>query len=147
MNRIILRFSLVALILLWMGSAEVGGDRRRKKNRNRNNRRRNNDYNDDEDDSILGQFSGDSYAQFMEQYYGGTNGASSSNILSASYIDQDYGESEGSGDDDEDSENFESSGDFRGNIGDNDDEDLLPTWSEPTTISTVTPKRYLIIRK
>ena len=144
MNRIILKFTIVASILLWIGSTEVGADPRRKKNRNRNNRRRNNEYNDDEDDSILGQFSGDWGEEFMKRYYGGAN-TGSSNILGPSYIDQeDYRENEGSGDDNDDSDNFESSGDFH---GDSDDEDFLPKWPETTTINTVTPKRYLVVRK
>ena len=64
----------MALIFMWSLVLETDAEPKRRKNRNRNSRRRNNDYSDDEDESLLGQFSGDSYADFMERYYGGNNG-------------------------------------------------------------------------
>lgn len=148
MNRVILKLSFAALIFLWMVSLEAEAEPRRKKNRNRNNRRRNNDYNDDEEESLLGQFSGDTYADFMERYYGNVDsGGGSSTILSSSYIDQEEGDHhmEGSGDsDDEDYDNFESSGDSYGSIVDSDDEDLPTKWSDTTTSRPTIPQRYII---
>ena len=78
MNRAILKLSFVTLLFVWIVSLEANAEPRRKKNRNRNNRRRNNDYNDNEEESLLGQFSGDTYADFMERYYGGVNKGSTS---------------------------------------------------------------------
>ena len=138
MNRAILKLSFVTLLFVWIVSLEANAEPRRKKNRNRNNRRRNNDYNDNEEESLLGQFSGDTYADFMERYYGGVNKGST--ILGSSYIDQE----EGSGNsDDEDYDNFESSGDPYESTGPNDDEDLLPKWPDITTIRTALPPRYI----
>ena len=130
----ILKISFLAVIFLWSLVLETDAEPRRRKNRNRNNRRRNNDYNDDEDESLLGQFSGDSYADFMERYYGGNSGKdhSRSSILSSTYIDQEDDESdnlEGSGfSDDEDYGDIEGSGDP--NI---DDNQYLPTSFDSTT--------------
>jgi len=134
MNRVILRLSFVCLIFLWLASVEVEAERRRKKNRNRNNKRQrnNNDYSDDEDESLLGQFSGDSYADFMERYYGGDKKKSS--ILSSTYIDQEEEQSkvEGSGDfsDDEDYDNSEGSGEPLDRVN---GQDLLPQWPDTST--------------
>ena len=147
----ILKISFLALIFLLSLALETDAEPRRKKNRNRNNRRRNNDYSDDEDESLLGQFSGDSYADFMERYYGGNSfggdssrGAnnfggdsgrdhSRSSILGSTYIDQEDDEDnvEGSGlSDDEDYDDIESSGD---RINPGNDNQYLPNSFDTTT--------------
>ena len=152
MNRAVLRFSLVCIIFLWVVSVEVEAERRRKKNRNRNNNRKrnnNNGYSDDEDESLLGQFSGDSYADFMERYYGGNSQKSS--ILGSTYIDQedDQGNVDGSGDfsDDEDYNDSEGSGEP---LDRTNGQDLLPQWPDTSTnrnrINTyppITTQRYI----
>ena len=92
---------------------------------------RNNGYNAAEDESLLGQFSGDSYSDFMERYYTGDNSRSS--ILSSTYIDQEdnVDSIEGSGlSDDEDYGNIEGSGEP---IGNGYDSQLLPTWPDTST--------------
>ena len=119
---------------MWSLVLETDAEPKRRKNRNRNSRRRNNDYSDDEDESLLGQFSGDSYADFMERYYGGNNERdhSKSNILSSTYIDQEGDENlEGSGfSDDEDYGDIEGSGDPINNVNENQ---FLPTSYDSTT--------------
>ena len=145
MNRTILKLSFAALMFLWIVSLEAEAEPRRKKNRNRNNRRRNNDYNDDDDESMLGQFSGDTYADFMERYYGNVDKGST--ILSSSYDDQEESDHhiEGSGEsDDEDYDNFESSGDSYGSILGQDDTKLIPKWQDTTTRQTTISQRYII---
>ena len=139
MNRILLKLSFITLLLVWTVSLEAGAEPRRKKNRNRNNRQRNNNYSDDEDESLLGQFSGDSYSDFMERYYTGDNSRSS--ILSSTYIDQEDSNDnvEGSGfSDDEDYGNIEGSGEP---IVNGNDDQLLPNWLDTTTKGTPTIQR------
>ena len=151
MNRLILRMSLVCFLTLWAISSEVEAEPRRKKNRNRNNRRRNNDYidNNDDDESLLGQFSGDSYAEFMERYYGGSNGGKSA-ILGSTYIDQedDTSNLEGSGaySDDEDYGDIEGSGQPLDPVN-----GLLPEQFPPTPVTTtnrvITTQRYFCLSR
>ena len=148
----ILKISFLALIFLWSLALETDAEPRRKKNRNRNNRRRNNDYSDDEDESLLGQFSGDSYADFMERYYGGNNFGgdsgrdhSRSSILGSTYIDQEDDDKniEGSGfSDDEDYGDIEGSGEP---ISPGKDNQYLPNSFDSTTRRIIYTQRWVLL--